>query len=173
VLQDDGLFPHFTVSQNVALVPSLLGWPQAQLTARVAAMLELVGLGESLAQRYPHQLSGGQRQRVGIARALAGEAPLLLLDEPFGRLDPLTRERLRADFATLCRDLGKTALFVTHDLREALLLGDRVALLRDGRLGFCGTPPQFMATEEPGAVAYRATLTLPPFARGAQAEAPS
>ena len=162
VLQDDGLFPHVSVGANVALVPELLGWDQDRVAARVREMLELVNLpaGEFLG-RYPAQLSGGQRQRVGLARALAADQPFLLLDEPFGRLDPITREKLREDFHALCRRLGKTAVFVTHDLREALLVGDRVGLLREGQLAFVGTPPAFLASDEANVVAYRETLALP------------
>lgn len=162
VLQDDGLFPHFSVAQNVALVPELLGWEREKIEERAREMLELVNLPpDQFAPRFPSQLSGGQRQRVGIARALAADQSILLLDEPFGRLDPLTREKLRDDFAGLCRELNKTALFVTHDLREALLLGDKIALLRDGQLAFFGTPQQFALTDDPDAVAYRATMDLP------------
>ena len=164
VLQEDGLFPHFTAAQNVALVPELLGWEPHRVAARARELLELVKLAPAqFADRFPAQLSGGQRQRVGIARALAADQTILLLDEPFGKLDPLTREQLRAEFAALCRSLGKTAIFVTHDLREALLLGDKIALLRDGQLAFWGTPREFMQTPDKDARAYRATLELPSF----------
>ena len=156
------MFPHFSVAANVALVPELLGWEREQTARRAIEMLELVNLPpEEFAGRFPSQLSGGQRQRVGIARALAADQSILLLDEPFGRLDPLTRERLRDDFAQLCRELHKTAIFVTHDLREALLLGDKIALLRGGKLAFFGTPQEFALTDDPDAVAYRATMDLP------------
>ena len=162
VLQDDGLFPHFSVARNIALVPELLGWEREQTARRVIEMLELMGLPpDEYAHRFPSQLSGGQRQRVGIARALAADQSILLLDEPFGRLDPLTREKLRDDFAHLCHELNKTAIFVTHDLREALLLGDKIALLRAGKLAFFGTPQQFALTDDPDARAYRATMDLP------------
>lgn len=162
VLQDDGLFPHFSVAQNIALVPELIGWERETIAARAREMLELVNLPpDQFAHRFPSQLSGGQRQRVGIARALAADQSILLLDEPFGRLDPLTREKLRDDFARLCRELNKTAIFVTHDLREALLLGDKIALLRDGQLAFFGTPQEFALTDDPDARAYRATMDLP------------
>lgn len=162
VLQDDGLFPHFSVAQNIALVPELLGWERERTDQRAIEMLELVNLPPTeFAHRFPSQLSGGQRQRVGIARALAADQSILLLDEPFGRLDPLTRENLRDDFARLCRELNKTAIFVTHDLREALLLGDKIALLRAGKLAFFGTPQEFALTDDPDAVAYRATMDLP------------
>ena len=162
VLQDDGLFPHFSVADNVGLVPELLGWERTKVEARAAEMLELVNLPPAeFAGRFPAQLSGGQRQRVGIARALAADQSILLLDEPFGRLDPLTREKLRDDFADLCRSLNKTAIFVTHDLREALLLGDKIALLRNGQLAFFGTPQGFALTDDPDAIAYRRTLDIP------------
>ena len=162
VLQDDGLFPHFSVARNIALVPELLGWEREKIARRAIEMLELVNLPpDQFAHRFPSQLSGGQRQRVGIARALAADQSILLLDEPFGRLDPLTRENLRDDFATLCRTLHKTAIFVTHDLREALLLGDKIALLRAGKLAFFGTPQEFALTDDPDARAYRATMDLP------------
>lgn len=162
VLQDDGLFPHFSVAGNIGLVPELLGWEPGKVAARAREMLELVNLPPAqFADRFPAQLSGGQRQRVGIARALAADQSILLLDEPFGRLDPLTREKLRDDFAGLCKTLSKTAIFVTHDLREALLLGDKIALLRDGQLAFFGTPQEFALTDDPDAIAYRATMDLP------------
>ncbi len=162
VLQNDGLFPHFSVAGNIALVPELLGWEREKTARRALEMLELVNLPpDEFAERFPSQLSGGQRQRVGIARALAADQSILLLDEPFGRLDPLTREKLRDDFAQLCRELNKTAIFVTHDLREALLLGDKIALLRDGQLAFFGTPQEFALTDDLDAVAYRATMDLP------------
>ena len=167
VLQDDGLFPHFSVARNIALVPELLNWEREQTARRALEMLELVNLPPAeFAHRYPSQLSGGQRQRVGIARALAADQSILLLDEPFGRLDPLTREKLRDDFARLCRELEKTAIFVTHDLREALLLGDKIALLRDGKLAFFGTPQQFALTDDLDARAYRATMDLPAWMAG-------
>lgn len=161
VLQDDGLFPHYSVGRNVALVPELLGWERDRIRSSADTMLDLVRLpAAQYRDRYPAQLSGGQRQRVGLARALAGEPPILLLDEPFGRLDPLTREALRVEFGELCRRLNKTAIFVTHDLREALLLGDRVALLRDGNLIFQGTPAEFRQSGDPYVQAYCQTLEL-------------
>lgn len=162
VLQDDGLFPHYSVGRNVGVVPELLEWDAAKIRASTDEMLDLVQLPPSeFRDRFPAQLSGGQRQRVGLARALAGDPPVLLLDEPFGKLDPITREGLREDFAALCRRLGKSALFVTHDLREALLLADRVALLQAGRLIFLGTPDEFTASEEPYVQAYCKTLSVP------------
>jgi osmoprotectant transport system ATP-binding protein len=159
VIQDIGLFPHFTVERNVALLPSLERWEPARVRARVAEMLNLVGLEPSLfLHRYPRELSGGQRQRVGIARALAADPDLLLMDEPFGALDPLTRAELQREFKALCRRLGKTIVFVTHDVREALLLGDRLALLGEGRLVFAGAPAELERAEHPEARAFAATL---------------
>src|SRR5712692_6967649 len=135
VIQDAGLFPHFTVEQNIAVVPSLEGWDEARIQKRVRELLDLVGLNpEKFAGRYPRELSGGQRQRVGVARALAADPPLLLMDEPFGALDPLTRAELQREFSALARRLGKTIVFVTHDLREALLLASRIVLLEAGRI---------------------------------------
>ena len=133
VIQQGGLFPHQRVGVNVATVPRLLGWDRARVAARVAEMLELVGLdpGE-YAQRYPHELSGGQRQRVGVARALAADPPVLLMDEPFAAVDPLVRARLQQEFRALQASLKKTVVFVTHDVDEAVLLGDRIAVLRQG-----------------------------------------
>jgi osmoprotectant transport system ATP-binding protein len=132
VIQQAGLFPHLTVGDNVATVPRLLGWPRARTRARVEELLELVGLEPGDARRYPAQLSGGQRQRVGLARALAADPPLLLMDEPFGALDPITRLRLQDELARLHRDVAKTVIFVTHDIDEAIKMGDRIAILRQG-----------------------------------------
>jgi osmoprotectant transport system ATP-binding protein len=131
-IQQIGLFPHRTVAQNVATVPSLLGWDRERIAARVGQLLELLGLDPDLRDRYPAQLSGGQRQRVGVARALAADPPLLLMDEPFGAVDPIARERIQGEFLELQRRLGKTVLFVTHDVDEAIRLGDRVAIMRVG-----------------------------------------
>jgi osmoprotectant transport system ATP-binding protein len=159
VIQDVGLFPHFTVGRNVALVPTLEGWAPAAIAARVHELLSLVGLEpERFHDRYPRELSGGQRQRVGIARALAADPALLLLDEPFGALDPLTRAELQREFKSLCSRLGKTAVFVTHDVREALLLGTRLALLADGQLVFLGTADDFRRSGHPEARAFAAAL---------------
>ena len=131
VLQEAGLFPHFTVEKNVALVPHLQGWDETKKQTRVAEMLELVGLvPNKFARRFPSELSGGQRQRVGVARALAANPDLLLLDEPFGALDALTRNNLQKEFASLVKELNKTAVFVTHDLREAMILGSRRSAVR-------------------------------------------
>ncbi len=150
VLQGIGLFPHYTVARNVALVPALLGWAEERIEARVRELLERVGLPpDEYAQRYPASLSGGQRQRVGVARALAADPPLLLCDEPFGALDPITRRELQEEFRSLSRGLGKTLLFVTHDVREALALGDRIGVLEDGRLVFEGPPDAFRNSDHP------------------------
>jgi osmoprotectant transport system ATP-binding protein len=159
VIQEGGLFPHFDVARNVGLVPTLLGWPLDRIRARVRELLDLVGLDPSTyARRFPDELSGGQRQRVGVARALAADPPLILMDEPFGALDPPTREEIRDEFRTLVRGLSKTILFVTHDLREALALADRIALLAAGRLAFLGPAPDLLRSDEPEARAFARTL---------------
>ena len=133
VIQHVGLFPHQSVADNVATVPRLLGWDKKRIRARVDELLELVGLPVAeFASRYPHELSGGQRQRVGVARALGADPPVLLMDEPFGAIDPITRARLQEEFLRLQREVKKTVVFVTHDLDEAILLGDRVAVMREG-----------------------------------------
>ena len=134
VIQDGGLFPHFTVERNIGLVPQVENWPKERIRQRVRELLNLVGLGPELAVRYPRELSGGQRQRVGVARALAADPPILLLDEAFGALDPITRSHMQQEFRTLQRHMKKAVIFVTHDLREALLVADRIALLEEGRL---------------------------------------
>ena len=159
VLQEAGLFPHFTVEKNVALVPTLQGWEEAKKKTRVAEMLELVGLAPNkFARRFPSELSGGQRQRVGVARALAANPDLLLLDEPFGALDALTRNNLQREFATLVKELNKTAVFVTHDLREAMLLGSRIALVDKGKIVLLETPENFLKSDEPLVRAYLETI---------------
>jgi osmoprotectant transport system ATP-binding protein len=132
VIQQVGLFPHMTVGDNIATVPRLLGWAKDKTRTRTDELLELVGLERSDAKRYPAELSGGQRQRVGLARALAADPPLLLMDEPFGALDPITRFRLQTEMLRLHREVGKTIIFVTHDIDEAIQLGDRIAILREG-----------------------------------------
>ena len=132
VIQQIGLFPHMTIGENIATVPRLLGWEKQRQRARSGELLELVGLDAADANRYPSQLSGGQRQRVGLARALAADPPLLLMDEPFGALDPITRHRLQTELRRLHRDVGKTIIFVTHDIDEAIQMGDRIAILREG-----------------------------------------
>ena len=159
VIQEGGLFPHFTIARNVALVPSLSGWDEERINERVRELLNLVGLDpERFAERYPRELSGGQRQRVGVARALAADPPLLLLDEPFGALDPLTRASLQREFADLSRRLGKTAILVTHDVREALALATRIGLMHKGRLLLVDEPDDFRASDNPQARAYLETL---------------
>jgi osmoprotectant transport system ATP-binding protein len=133
VIQQVGLFPHMTVAENVATVPRLLGWPKAEITGRVDELLDLVDLpADDYRARYASQLSGGERQRVGLARALAADPPVMLMDEPFGALDPITRMRLQNELLRVQREVRKTIIFVTHDIDEAILLGDRVAILRDG-----------------------------------------
>jgi osmoprotectant transport system ATP-binding protein len=145
VQQDGGLIPHWTVERNVELVPTLLGWPAQRRRERAAAVLSQVGLDPSLfTARYPSELSGGQRQRVALARAIAAEPPVLLLDEPFSALDPLIRRQLRRQFQALRRQLTTTAVLVTHDLREALELGDRVGVLRQGELHQVATPDELV-----------------------------
>ncbi len=152
--QQVGLFPHLRVAENVGIVPSLLGWPARDVAARVDELLRLVGLEpREFARRRPDELSGGQAQRVGLARALAARPEVLLLDEPFGALDPVTRERLQGWFAVLRRELGTTGIFVTHDVVEALLLGDRIAVMHAGRLLQVGTPGELLARPADPAVA--------------------
>jgi osmoprotectant transport system ATP-binding protein len=159
VIQEGGLFPHFTIARNVGLVPALLGWEQTRTRERVRELLNLVGLQpERFAERYPHELSGGQRQRVGVARALGADPPLLLLDEPFGALDPLTRASLQREFADLATRLGKTAILVTHDVREALILASRIGLMHKGRLELLTTPERFLVSDHPQVRAYIETL---------------
>jgi osmoprotectant transport system ATP-binding protein len=146
VIQQIGLFPHMTVTDNVATVPRLLGWDKARIRARAAELLELVGLEPELGSRYPAQLSGGQRQRVGLARALAVDPPLMLMDEPFGAIDPITRERLQDEFLGLQERIRKTVLFVTHDIDEAIKMGDRIIILRQGGvLAQYDTPEEILA----------------------------
>jgi len=148
VIQQIGLFPHMTIEANVATVPRLLGWDKARTRARVGELLELVGLdAKEHGKRYPAQLSGGQRQRVGLARAMAADPPLMLMDEPFGAIDPITRERLQNDFLRLHREVRKTVIFVTHDIDEAIKMGDRVCLLRQGgKLAQYDTPEAILAS---------------------------
>jgi osmoprotectant transport system ATP-binding protein len=159
VIQDAGLFPHWTVERNVALVPRLERWQDQRIRTRVMEMLELVGLppGE-YAKRRPSELSGGQKQRVGVARALAADPPILLMDEPFGALDPVTRTELQREFRALALRLEKTIVFVTHDVREALFLGTRIALLDHGRLIGMYSPQEFLETQEPEVRAFAASL---------------
>lgn len=154
VIQEVGLFPHFTVSRNIGVVPKIEGWDDDRIQARVQELLQLVGLSPEIANRYPHQLSGGQRQRVGVARALAADPAILLMDEPFGALDPLTRDELQREFLSLQRRLNKTVVFVTHDLREALRLGSRIALMEAGELVTVLTPHEFVKSDDRWASAY-------------------
>jgi osmoprotectant transport system ATP-binding protein len=166
--QQVGLFPHLSVARNVAVTPSLLGWSAARIEARVDELLGLVELEpRAYRERRPHELSGGEQQRVGLARALAAEPSVLLLDEPFGALDPLTRDRLQRWFAGLRRRLGLTAIFVTHDMVEALALGDRVAVLNRGRLAQVGTPAELLRAP---ADAYVAELMATPRRLAAEVE---
>ena len=145
VIQEAGLFPHYTVEENIALVPRLEKWPAERTRARVHELLTLVGLNpEEFLHRYPHELSGGQRQRVGVARALAADPPILLMDEPFGALDPLTRSEMQQEFQELQQKLGKTIVIVTHDINEALLLGTRIALMDAGELRGIYSPREFL-----------------------------
>jgi osmoprotectant transport system ATP-binding protein len=147
VIQQVGLFPHLTVGDNVGTVPRLLGWDKRRTAARVEELLELVSLPADLRDRYPAQLSGGQRQRVGVARALAADPPVMLMDEPFGAIDPINRERLQNQFLRLQAEIRKTILFVTHDIDEAIKMGDRVAVLRKGGvLAQYATPPELLMT---------------------------
>jgi osmoprotectant transport system ATP-binding protein len=163
VIQDAGLFPHFTVAENVALVPILEKWDAPRIAARVDEMLHLVGLDpREFAHRHPRELSGGQRQRVGVARALAADPPILLMDEPFGALDPVTRAELQREFSALARRLRKTIVFVTHDLREALLLASRIVLLEAGRIVASATPQEFLRLDHPEVRAFTSSLTLTP-----------
>jgi osmoprotectant transport system ATP-binding protein len=154
-IQEVGLFPHYTVRQNVALVPKLEQWDRQKIEARVNEVLDLVGLpGSEYADRYPHQLSGGQRQRVGLARSLAADPPILLMDEPFGALDPITRAELQMEFRKLQQKLGKTIVFVTHDVGEALLLGSRIGLMESGNLRGVYSPDEFLRATDAVAKAY-------------------
>ncbi|HYL83279.1 MAG TPA: ATP-binding cassette domain-containing protein [Candidatus Angelobacter sp.] len=163
VIQEAGLFPHFTVAENVALVPTLEKWDRCRTAARVGELLYLVGLDPSeFADRRPRELSGGQRQRVGVARALAADPPILLMDEPFGALDPVTRAELQREFSALARRLGKTIVFVTHDIREALLLASRIVLLEGGRIVAVAPPQEFLRLEHPEVRAFTASLEAVP-----------
>lgn len=163
VIQEAGLFPHFTVAENVALVPSLENWDAPRMAGRVQEMLQLVGLDPAeFAGRHPRELSGGQRQRVGVARALAADPPILLMDEPFGALDPVTRAELQREFSTLSRRLGKTIVFVTHDLREALLLASRIVLLEAGRIVASATPQEFLHLDHSEVRAFTSSLAVSP-----------
>jgi osmoprotectant transport system ATP-binding protein len=159
VIQEVGLFPHFTIARNVALVPRLEGWPEEKIRARVDELLLMVGLDPArFADRLPRELSGGQRQRVGVARALAADPPILLMDEPFGALDPLTRVELQREFRALEERLAKTVVFVTHDLTEALRLGTRIGLIESGQLAGLYAAEEFLRSQDPVAAAYVAAF---------------
>jgi osmoprotectant transport system ATP-binding protein len=146
VIQQVGLLPHLTIAANVATVPKLLGWERHRITTRVGEMLDLVGLpADEYGDRYPSELSGGQQQRIGLARALAADPPLMLMDEPFSAVDPITRDRLQNDFLSLQRTVAKTVVFVTHDVDEAVKMADRIAVMRDGRLVQYATPAELLA----------------------------
>jgi osmoprotectant transport system ATP-binding protein len=158
VIQETGLFPHFTVERNIGVVPSIEAWPRERIRERVVTLMRMVGLDAALARRYPGELSGGQRQRVGVARALAADPPVLLMDEPFGALDPITRVELQREFRELQEKLGKTVVFVTHDLGEALFLASRIGLFDAGRLTGVYTPEEFLGSVDPAVTAYRAAF---------------
>jgi osmoprotectant transport system ATP-binding protein len=163
VIQDAGLFPHFTVAENIALVPGLLGWDSRRIAARVDEMLGLVGLApEEFRERKPRELSGGQRQRIGVARALAADPHILLMDEPFGALDPITRAELQREFGALAHRLGKTIVFVTHDLHEAMQLASRIVLLQSGRIVADASPREFLRVEHPEVQSFVASLKAEP-----------
>lgn len=160
VIQEAGLFPHYTVEDNIALVPKLENWPPDKWKSRFEEMMHLIGLDiNEFAVRRPHELSGGQRQRVGIARALAADPPILLMDEPFGALDPVTRAELQREFAALAKRLQKTIVFVTHDLREALLLASRIVLLQNGQIVADADPQKFLEIDHPEVQAFTAALS--------------
>jgi osmoprotectant transport system ATP-binding protein len=173
VIQEGGLFPHFTVAENVALVPSLEKWDADRTSKRVRELLELVGLDPAqFAGRRPNQLSGGQRQRVGVARALAADPPILLMDEPFGALDPVTRAEMQREFSDIARRLGKTIVFVTHDLREARRLATRIVLLQSGRIVASAKPDEFLRIDHPEVRAFAATLDSTPPDQSSQMQEP-
>jgi osmoprotectant transport system ATP-binding protein len=160
-IQEVGLFPHFSVHDNIGLVPRLENWPPSRIDARVTELLRMLELpADDFARRYPRELSGGQRQRVGIARALAADPKLLLLDEPFGALDPVTRTEVQRQFRELVARLKKTTVFVTHDVREALLLATRIVLLESGIVDFVGTPAEFREARSKEAEAFLQCLAV-------------
>jgi len=155
VIQEIGLFPHLTVEENIGVVPRLEGWAPERVRERARTLLSLVGLDASrFAGRFPRELSGGQRQRIGVARALAADPPIILLDEPFGALDPITRREIQREFKSLQRELKKTMIFVTHDIAEAFVLGTRIALLKDGQLVLLDVPAGLLRSAHPEARAF-------------------
>jgi osmoprotectant transport system ATP-binding protein len=155
VIQEIGLFPHLTVEENIGVVPRLEGWQPEKIKLRARELLAMVSLEpDKFADRYPRELSGGQRQRIGVARALAADPPMLLLDEPFGALDPITRREIQQEFRSLQQQLGKTMVFVTHDVGEAFTLASRIGLLKDGELIVLGPPDDLLASADPEARAF-------------------
>jgi len=163
VIQEIGLFPHFTVEQNIGVVPRLEGWEPERISARARELLIMVGLDpDRFAARFPRELSGGQRQRVGVARALAADPPIILLDEPFGALDPITRREIQQEFRRLRERLKKTLIFVTHDVGEAFLLAHRIGLVKDGKMILLGSPADLLASKDPEACAFAACLSDAP-----------
>jgi osmoprotectant transport system ATP-binding protein len=157
VIQEIGLFPHLTIEQNIGVVPRLEGWEPERIRSRARQLLSLVGLdAERFAGRYPRELSGGQRQRIGVARALAADPPVILLDEPFGALDPITRRDIQQEFKNLQQELGKTMVFVTHDIAEAFVLGNRIGLLKDGEMVLLGAPAELLESTHAEARAFAA-----------------
>nr|WP_285801184.1 ATP-binding cassette domain-containing protein [Exiguobacterium sp. s193] len=149
VLQQIALFPHMTIEENVAVVPQLLKWDKKKVAQRVDTLFELTGLNQNLKKKYPSELSGGQQQRVGVMRALAAEQDVILMDEPFSALDPISRDQLQNDLIRLNDELGKTILFVTHDMNEALKLGSRICLMNEGEIVFIGTKDEVLASDDP------------------------
>jgi len=157
VIQEIGLFPHLTIEQNIGVVPRLEGWEPERIGQRARQLLTLVGLdADRFASRFPRELSGGQRQRIGVARALAADPPVILLDEPFGALDPITRRDIQQEFKNLQQELGKTMVFVTHDIAEAFVLGDRIGLLKDGEMVLLGAPADLLNSSHAEARAFAA-----------------
>jgi osmoprotectant transport system ATP-binding protein len=155
VIQEIGLFPHLTVEENIGVVPRLEGWEKERIKARARELQSMLGLEpDRFSARYPRELSGGQRQRVGVARALAADPPVILLDEPFGALDPITRREIQVEFKRLQERLKKTMIFVTHDVREAFVLGTRIGLVKDGRMIFLGPPALLLESVDPEARAF-------------------
>jgi osmoprotectant transport system ATP-binding protein len=160
VIQEIGLFPHLTVEENIGVVPRLLGWPPERIQSRVRELLSLVGLDpDRFTSRSPRELSGGQRQRIGVARAIAADPPVILLDEPFGALDPITRRDIQREFRALQQRLKKTMVFVTHDVREAFLLASRVGLIKEGRMILLGPPDDLLKSADPEAQAFAECLS--------------